>query len=355
MAKIVKPKLQNHGNITPKTYEFNAKNTKINYYLPDDAKQNNKSGSNSTYNYEKNLVNPNFVDVFSESEGPLQSLFDQYHIFDDVSDTVEEQKPTPLNPAEEKPTEEVKPQEETKPTEEKPKEEKKEDKKEEKQEEPKKEEKKTNDSSKPYGELDMTDYPKNVYDKNGNYDQAAAKARAVLVAKYLVNEGGFTKEQAAAMVGVYWDENQCNPGDVMQAEYKANKNSYGAGIGSWTDQSYKNQCLKDAGLPANTPIESLTLEQQCDMIIAMSNGSDKRYYDALKRCDNIEDASATAVCITGGVGFSNHWSTHPTPEEARKLANWYAERNDKKYEPSSYHHNLDQRRLQRAKEVYAEL
>ena len=96
------------------------------------------------------------------------------------------------------------------------------------------------------------------------------------------------------------------------------------------------------------------MKQQADMIIAMSQtGENKTYYDALKRCDNIEDASATAVVITGGVGFSNNWKTHPTQAEAKQLSNWYANRNDSKYGYSDYHHNLDTRRLDYAKEIYA--
>ena len=198
------------------------------------------------------------------------------------------------------------------------------------------------------GKYDINNYP------DGQYDRAAAKERSVIVANYLVENGGFTKDQAAAMVGVYWDENGCYPGEVMKDEYKKSKNSYGAGIGSWTSQSYKNECLKAAGLPANTPIESLTMKQQADMIIAMSQtGENKTYYNALKRCDNIEDASATAVVITGGVGFSNNWKTHPTQADAKNLANWYANRNDSKYGYSDYHHNLDTRRLEYAKEIRA--
>ena len=198
------------------------------------------------------------------------------------------------------------------------------------------------------GKYDINNYP------DGQYDRAAAKERSVIVANYLVENGGFTKDQAAAMVGVYWDENGCYPGEVMNAEYKKNKNSDGAGIGSWTSQAYKNECLKAAGLPANTPIESLTMKQQADMIIAMSQtGENKTYYNALKRCDNIEDASATAVVITGGVGFSNNWKTHPTQADAKKLAKWYANRNDSKYGYSDYHHNLDTRRLDYAKEIRA--
>jgi hypothetical protein len=391
VANVVKPKLQNAGgNVKVKNYGYNEKNTIIKH--SNNQLSNDSTVKNSAKIYdssEPSVVNPQLHDVLSQQEGKLESNLKKYHIFEDVDEPTPKPQPQPGDPdfvgpmpqpqteekpkeepkpqTEEKPKEEPKPQTEEKPkeepkpqTEEKPKEEPKpqteeKPKEEPKQEEKPKEEKKKPDSSKPYGELDMTDYPKNVFDKYGNYDQEAAKARSVLVAKYLVNEGGYTKEQAAAMAGVFWDENQCNPGEVMKEEYNKNRNSYGAGIGSWTDQSYKNQCLKDAGFPPNTPIESLTMEQQCYMLVAMSNGSQKRYYDALKRCDTIEDASATAVCITGGIGFSSHWSTHPTQAEAQRLAEAYGERNDRLYPPSSYHHNLDKRRLQRAKEVLAEL
>ena len=199
-----------------------------------------------------------------------------------------------------------------------------------------------------YGEYDMENYPV-------EHNMEDGKKRAVLVANYLVENGNFTKEQAAAMAGVFLDENYCDPGEIMKAEYRKNKNSYGAGIGSWTYQSYKNQCLQDAGLPKNTPIETLTMQQQCDMLIANSQKSSSTYYNALRRCNNIEDASATAVVITGGVGFSNNWSTHPTAADAKKLADTYGRNNDAKYGKSSYHWNLDQRRLQYAKEILAEM
>ncbi|MBR3211239.1 MAG: hypothetical protein IKF71_04820 [Bacilli bacterium] len=202
-----------------------------------------------------------------------------------------------------------------------------------------------------YGNLDMTNYPKGSSKEDG-------LARAVLVAKYLIENGGFTKEQAAAIVGVYLDENNCDPGSYMAAEKNGRGasgtggNGYGAGIASWTFAGFKNQCLSDAGYPANTPIESLSLQQQCDMVIAMSQKSNKKYYDALKRCNTIEDASATAVIITGGVGYSNHWSTHPTQAEAKAMSDKYGRANDARFGRSSYHWNLDKRRLENAKAVY---
>ena len=200
------------------------------------------------------------------------------------------------------------------------------------------------------GDIDMTNYPRDVYDKE------AQLTRGTLVAKYLMKNGGFTAEQAAALVGVYIDENGCYPGDIpgsvksTEQQYLGS-NGYGAGIGSWTTVEVKQMVLKDAGFDPNTPIESLTLQQQCDLIIGTSQKSMKTYYDALKRCTSIEDASATAVIMTGGVGFSNNWSTHPTPAEAENLSNYYAKANDKTYGYSENHHNCSTRRLNNAKEI----
>ena len=204
------------------------------------------------------------------------------------------------------------------------------------------------------GDLDMNNYPRGDSLEDG-------KERAVLVAKYLMKNGGFTAEQAAAMAGVYLDENNCDPGEVMEAEKNGQGaagtggNGYGAGIASWTFEESKQQSLSDAGFDPNTPIENLTMQQQCDVIIAESQKSNKQYYDALKRCDTLEDASATAVVITGGVGFSNNWDTHPTPAEAKALSDFYGSANDASFGASEYHWNLDQRRLEYAKEIYERL
>lgn len=202
-----------------------------------------------------------------------------------------------------------------------------------------------------YSNLNMSNYPTGSSQEDG-------MVRGVLVAKYLVEHGGFTKEQAAALVGVYVDENNCDPGSYMEEEKNGQGasgtggNGYGAGIGSWTFEDYKNQCLNDAGYPSGTPIESLTLQQQCDMIIATSQKSNKKYYDALKRCETIEDASATAVVMTGGVGFSSNWDTHPTAAEAKAMSDYYGRANDARFGASEYHWNADQRRLAIAKEIY---
>ena len=202
--------------------------------------------------------------------------------------------------------------------------------------------------------LDMSNYPTGTSIEEGI-------ERATLVAEYLVENGNFTKEQAAAIVGVYVDENKCDPASYMKEEKEGlgaagtGGNGYGAGIASWTREDFKNQCLEAAGIPKNTPIESLSLEQQADMVIAMSNSNLKTYYNALRRCDSIEDASATAVIITGGVGYSNNWDTHPTQAEAKAMSDSYGMSNDARFGASEYHWNLDTRRLDYAKKVYEKM
>lgn len=185
--------------------------------------------------------------------------------------------------------------------------------------------------------------------------------RAVKVAKYLVDNGNFTKEQAAAVAGVMIDENKVDPSSYMKSE-KEGKGArgtggfgYGAGIGSWTFESTKNELLKQGGYKPYTPIEKLSLEEQSRLFVLDSNGRMKRYYDALRRCNNLEDASATAVLITGGIGKSKNWDTHPTRQEAKALSDWYGRSNDRRFGKSPYHWDLDKRRLAYAKQVLERL
>lgn len=183
--------------------------------------------------------------------------------------------------------------------------------------------------------------------------------RALTVANYLHKNGSFSKEQAAAIAGVMIDENNVDPTFYMKVE-KAGKGvkgtegfGYGAGIGSWTSADTKNALLKAGGYKPNTPIESLSLEDQARLLVLDSNGRMKKYYDALRRTSNIEDASATAVMITGGVGKSKNWDTHPTIEDAKALSDWYGRSNDKRFGKSPYHWDLDKRRLEYARRVRA--
>lgn len=188
----------------------------------------------------------------------------------------------------------------------------------------------------------------------------SALERGVYVAKRLMEKGGFTKEQAAAIAGTMIDENKCDPGSYMKAE-KAGRgtkgtggNGYGAGIGSWTG-ALKQRVLTQAGYSSNTRIEDLSMDQQIDMLIKDTQTGNKRYYDALRRCKTIEDASATSVLITGGIGKSKNWDTHPTQKEAKELSDWYGSSNDRRFGKSPYHWNLDVRRLNYSKQVLAQL
>ena len=128
----------------------------------------------------------------------------------------------------------------------------------------------------------------------------SALDRGVYIAKRLAEKGGFTKEQAAAIAGTMMDENKCDPSSYMKAE-KAGKgakgtdgNGYGAGIGSWTG-ALKQRVLAQAGYSPNTRIEDLSMDQQIDILIKDTQTGNKKYYDALRRCKTIEDASATSV------------------------------------------------------------
>lgn len=84
------------------------------------------------------------------------------------------------------------------------------------------------------------------------------------------------------------------------------------------------------------------------MLYADQNNGSKRYYDALRRTNNLEDAAATSFIITGGVGHSKNWSTHPTPAEARELAEIYGRSNDRLFGYSPYHHGSFDRRYEKS-------
>lgn len=174
----------------------------------------------------------------------------------------------------------------------------------------KKEEVKEQIENKTFDDFDIENYPKGKSSEDG-------LKRAVLVAKYLVNNGGFTKEQAAGLAGVFLDENNCDPSGVCY--------DGGMGIQSWTG-TVKSQAMQAYG--TNTAICNLSLKEQCDMIIATAKPGAfmNTYYDALKRCQTVEDASATAIVLTGGIGYStsNQWKTsHPTVQQAQNCINAY--------------------------------
>lgn len=193
-------------------------------------------------------------------------------------------------------------------------------------------------------------------------DSKSSLERAVYVAKYLMKYGGLKDFQAAACAGVYMDENGCNPSKYMKAEAEGKgspstqNGGYGAGIGSWTGVKTKTRVLQSVGYDPDTKIESLPLNVQCEMVAKEINGHMKKYYDALKRTTNIEDASATAIFITGGIGYAqredpNAWKTHPTWDAAVRTMEKLGTANDNRFGYSKHHHGGAERRLAKAKQV----
>lgn len=186
--------------------------------------------------------------------------------------------------------------------------------------------------------------------------------RGVYVARYLMKRGGLTDYQAAACAGVFVDENGCNPSTYMKAE-KNNKGTsytknggYGAGIGSWTGNATKSKVLASVGYSPNTKIEDLPMDTQCEMVVRQMNGSMKKYYDALKRTNNMVDASATAILITAGVGYADgKWDTHPDWNDAEAVAKIYADSNNKRFGYNKDRVNSSKKRLSYAKKILEEL
>lgn len=186
--------------------------------------------------------------------------------------------------------------------------------------------------------------------------------RGVYVARYLMAKGGLTDYQAAACAGVFVDENGCDPSTYMKAE-KSNKGSsytrnggYGAGIGSWTGTATKSKVLASVGYSPTTKIEDLPMDTQCEMVVREMNGNMKKYYDALKRTNNMVDASATAILITAGVGYAKgKWDTHPDWSDAENVAKIYADSNNRRYGYNKDRINSSKKRLGYAKKILEEL
>lgn len=86
------------------------------------------------------------------------------------------------------------------------------------------------------------------------------------------------------------------------------------------------------------------------------NGSMKKYYDALKRTNNMVDASATAILITAGVGYADgKWDTHPDWNDAEAVAKIYADSNNKRFGYNKDRINSSKKRLGYAKKILEEL
>lgn len=185
--------------------------------------------------------------------------------------------------------------------------------------------------------------------------------RALTVARKLVSMG-MQPIHAAGIVGVFMDENGCNPKLYCKAEAagRGAKGTggfgYGAGIGSWTGEAYKNKLLALVGLPPNTPIESLDLNKQAEILMAdIKQGPMSKYYKKLQTAPDITTASASAVVITGGPGYGKWAGPYCSAADAKHVSDVYGASNDKRFGRSPNHWNLDVRRLEYAKQVLSQL
>ena len=152
----------------------------------------------------------------------------------------------------------------------------------------------------------------NVESDEGSLD------KAVLIAKYLTENGGFTPVQAAAIAGAYLNGNNYNHSRHTESRWNDFDDNDNVGISSLTSEESKKEVLEAAGLPENTSIEDLTIQQQCDMIIAESQNSDNAYYEALKSCDTIEEASVATAEMTSGVSISDNWENYPNEKTVQR-------------------------------------
>ena len=166
----------------------------------------------------------------------------------------------------------------------------------------------------------------------------------------LMEQLGLTRAQAAGIVGVFGAENGVNPHSYNKAEKhgtypgsgannqggpygsKHSPWSYGAGIGSWTYCSMKEQALAGLGMSREQAknfimtkgIESLGLEDQLKIIIYQLTHTQTRTLEGIRKCDSPELAAATYYChAVAGAKFAS--STEPaTQEEINFFNNKYS-------------------------------
>ena len=134
--------------------------------------------------------------------------------------------------------------------------------------------------------------------------------RAVYCAKWCAsNITNFNLMYACAVIGVYVDENGCDPHEGMELE-KAGRGSaytkgggYGAGIGSWTGKSSKDNKLRMIGKdPATTKIEDLSLDEQLQITKKEWESGDK-FHKVMWQAKDLVHASIVATYLTHGSGY----------------------------------------------------
>lgn len=133
--------------------------------------------------------------------------------------------------------------------------------------------------------------------------------RAIYCAKWLAtNVKNFNIMYACAVIGVFVDENGCDPAKGMEYE-KAGKGAkgtegggYGAGIGSWTGLPTKRKVLASIGKGPDVLIESLSLDEQLQMVKAEWESGDKKH-SYMWQAKDLVHASIIAVFMTHGSGY----------------------------------------------------
>ena len=156
------------------------------------------------------------------------------------------------------------------------------------------------------------------------------KANALKVISILMQKLGLTKEQACGICGPLTSESQMNPAIFNKGEKNgtytssgANNTgapygdkhcpwSYGAGICQWTFTQRKESAImgglrvsreKAISIIKGGGIESLSLENQVDMLIYELQTTYKNVLAGIKKCKTAAQAAATFYCH-GLAGFS---------------------------------------------------
>ena len=156
----------------------------------------------------------------------------------------------------------------------------------------------------------FTELAKGSYADGGHkLKNAEVRQRAVYCAKWLAsNVNGFNLNHACAIVGVYVDENGCDPKSSCAREKAGGGTKYtqgggyGAGIGSWTGAKSKAEKLKSIGKSPDTPIESLSLDEQLQITKKEWEKGDK-FHKVMWQARDLAHASIVATYMTHGIGY----------------------------------------------------
>lgn len=173
--------------------------------------------------------------------------------------------------------------------------------------------------------VDFTDAENNVLLNDGTN----AEKRSV-TSKYLQKKLGLTKDQAAALVGIWQAESGFNLNAENQAE-KAGKSTvkkdeYGIGIGQWTGSrhvDYQNYINSHGG--------KNNLKTQLDFAIDEISNKYSDYLNNLKSAKSVRDATAYTYAQYVAANERNIKDNDDLYERVRKIEQRYAATHKKLY------------------------